>query len=266
MRKVFIVGILVILLASSVQASSGVLPAFNPSIDSQHYLNFNSYSLGSYPSNLSWANFSNVSKNIDTRISIENSIYGRGLTISTFAYRNLSDSYLRIGLGLFPEFTLKMTFTWNENNSLSQTGQELLFQDSTGNLLDYKFGSNYNNSLYLGSNDTQSLGPEPQPSGLYTLQLSGSELNSNIYAGIASGFNQTSHMPVVFKNSYSSTAGNYSLLIGGGFSNLTIYSIYLCSNVSGFDPLISGSNINYRESNISSVYFPGINPGLFAKP
>ncbi len=266
MRRVFIVGILVILLASSVQVSSGVLPALNPSIDSQHYLNFNSYSLGSYPSNLSWVNFSNVSKNIDTRISIENSIYGRGLTISNFAYRNLSDSYLRIGLGLFPDFTLKMTFTWNENNSLSQTGQKLFFQDSTGNLMYYKFGSNYNNSLYLGSNNTQLLGPEPQPFGLYTLQLSGSELNSNIYAGMASGFNQTSHMPVVFKDSYSSTAGNYSLLIGGGFANLTVYSIYLCSNVSGFNQLKSGNNINYRENNISSVYFSGINPGMFAKP
>ena len=266
MRRVFIVGILVILLGSSVQASSGMLPAFNPSIDSQHYLNFNSYSLGSYPSNLSWVNFSNVSKNIDTRISIENSVYGRGLTISTFAYRNLSASYLRIGLGLFPDFTLKMTFTWNENNSLSQTGQRLLFQDSTGNLLDYKFGSNYNNSLYLGTNTTESLGPEPNPFGLYTLQLSGSELNSNIYAGMASGFNQTSRMPVVFKNSYSSTAGNYSLLIGGGFSNLTVYSIYLGSSVSDLNPLKSGSNIDYKENNISSVYFPGINPGLFAKP
>lgn len=267
MRRVLIIGILVILLASSVQVASGRQIAFNSSSQSQqHYLNFSSYGLGSYPSNLSWINFHNVSQNVDTGISVENSIYGKGLTVSTYAYRNLSDSYLGIGLDLFPDFTLKMTFTWNQNNSLSQTGQNLLFENNTENILGYKFGSNYNNSMYLGNFHAKQLGPEPKPFGLYTLQLSGSEQNGDIYAGMVSGYNQTSHMPVVLKDSYTGSTGNYSMLIGGGFSNLTIYSIYLSGNVSGFHPVASGSNIDYHESNISSVYFPGINPELFSNP
>lgn len=266
MRRLFIIGILVIIMATPFSPGSGKPLSPSTLSGSQRDLNFTSYNIGAYPANLSWINFHNVTQNQDTKILVENSGYGRGLLVSTYAYRSMSNSYLDMEMGLFPNFTIKITFTWAENNSYSQTGENIMVEQGSGNVLQYKFGSNYNNSLYLTGRNTDNLGPEPPALKLYTLQISGSEQNGAVYAGIISGFNQTAHTPVLLNHSYSCNDKNYSILFGGGFSNLTIFNIYLGSTVSGFNTVRNGQPENYRETNISSVNFSGLNQELFARP
>ena len=266
MKKIVIFGILVIMLVNLVPVSTGNTYSAGTVDMSDYNLNFNSYSIGSYPTNLSWINFHNVSQQQSTKISVENSSFGKGLLISTTAFRNGSDSFLDMGMNLFQNFTVKITFSWSENNSLSQTGNNIFLENDANKVLQYQFGSYYKFNLLLSTNKTYQLGKEPSPSELYTLQISGTHQGRNLFAGIVPGFNNTTHTPILFMNRSQALNNNYSFLFGGGFSRLTIYNIYIENDISGFSTFESGHLKTFNETNISSVYFSGINASLFSEP
>lgn len=266
MLKIVIFVVMVILMgtvalplaANHMQASSRVAI--------QHNLNFSSYGAGAYPENLSWINFRNVNTSQYTRISVENSAYGKGLLVSTYGFNGLPPSFLDIGMGLYRNFTLKITFTWSTNNSLSQTGDRIMMKNGSTNLLQYNFGPYYNKSLYMKSRKDVRLGPEPQKSGLYTLQISSSTPTGTIYSGIARGYNATTHSPLMLNSSSFEGLKNCSLFFGGGFSRFTVYNIYLSSSIDGFNTLKYGDSVGYRDTNISSVYFSGLDFKQYPKP
>lgn len=266
MRRSIIIGILVMLIVTVLPLTAGTPGTPATRTNSQYNLDFSSYPVGSYPANLSWVNFHNVDTNQYSTMSVIGSKYGNGLLESTQAYHNLSSAFLDIGMSSFSDFTLKITFTWSKNSNYAETGDNIILENNSRNLMQYKFGPYYNNSLYLTGKKNLELGAEPPISNLYTLQITGCEQNGAIYTGIAPGFNQTSHTPIMLKDSFYGLSKNYSILIGGGFSNLTIYNIYLENNVSGFNTTRAGQDEPYNETNLSSVYFPGLNSSLDAKP
>lgn len=266
MRKIVIISILVILMINIVPVSTGEVSTSGTSSGYVHNLNFNSYKIGSYPDNLSWVNFHNVSAQQSTEISVQNSSFGRGLLVSTTAYHNGSDSYLDTGMKFDQNFTVKITFSWSTNNSLSQTGDNILFDNGAKKILQYQFGSYYNYDLYLSTNKTFKLGGQPSTSELYTLQISGSRQTGDVFTSLVSGYNKTSHTPILLKNNFAVNNYNYSFLFGGAFSRLTIYNIYVNNSINGFTTFKTGSSRNFNVTNISSVYFSGLNSRLFAKP
>ncbi len=257
---------MVILFAALVPGVTGNSLALNGHSVTAYSLDFSSFRAGSYPSNLSWINFHNINANQYSKFSVEPSKFGNGLLESTHDYSNVGNAFLDIGMSLFQNYTLKITFAWSPNNSYSGTGNNIFFENGSVSLLHYKFGEGYNKSLYLEGRKTVELGPEPPPFDLYTLQISGSEPDGTIYTGIAPGFNQSSHTPFLFNDSFHNAPSNCNFLFGGAFSNITIYNIYFSNNISGFNTVNQGQSIGYRETNISSVYFKGFNPDLQAKP
>lgn len=250
MKLIYIVGIILILTFPSISSGYSYQPLVSQPVQAHDY-NFTRLQAGSFPGNESWIGFNLINSTASSSVGIEKAAYGNGLTVSTLDYSGSTDSYLNLRVRSNQSFNFKITFSWNYNNSLFYTGDQVLLKDNSSNLMQYTFGPDYGNKLHFSGKKNYSLSTQPNPFTQYTLDITGNESSNRIYTNIVQGWNETMHFPYIMFSSEKYSGSVLNLTFGGGYSNITIYNLYLSSESSGFQTLPSKESGVYQIRNIS---------------
>ncbi|MEM0158384.1 MAG: hypothetical protein QW812_02600 [Thermoplasmataceae archaeon] len=193
----------------------------------EYSMNFSQMPIGTFPSNSSVLNFSNVSLAQGSRISVENNSMGRGLNINADSASNLNDLTLfQISTQFANTTELSVTFSWNQNNNFAETGNQILITNNNFTLCSLKFGPEYNYSLYLISAGSVEKFSEPRYSQFLSLYVFFSgNLGDSILLGLSYGYGNYVPIPVQVNISQGLSAGSVGLILGGAVANLTLYTL-----------------------------------------
>lgn len=250
MKVIYIIGIILILTLPPISTGYSSQVLTGPANHAEDY-NFTRLQPGAFPVNNSWIGFSTINMSSYSTAGIEEAAGGYGLTTSTFSYGSSTPSYLDISMRSNQSFRLKITFSWNYNNSLFYTGDQIILRNNNSKMIQYNLGPDYGNVLKISGNSNYTIGSQPSPSEVYTLDLYGNISSSKIYTNIVKGWNNTMHLPYILDTSSRYTGSGINIEIGGGFSNLTVYNVYLSNETTGFRiPQMKEWN-NYGVTNIS---------------
>lgn len=251
MKLIYIIGIILILTFPSISTGYSSAQTSAPASSSMEY-NFSSLIPGSFPANMSWIGFSVLNSSASSSVQVSNANAGTGLTVSTVNYGNSNDTYLDIRIDSGYGFNLKLTFSWNYNNSVFYTGDNLILENRNQTMLHYQLGPDYGNNLYLNANTSVNLGAEPNPFNAYTLDIAGNQSSGSIYTNVLQGWNESMHVPYVIsaKNPYSGSGLN--ILIGGASSNLTLYNLYLGNGTLDFAVPVASIETGLSSTNFTA--------------
>ena len=245
MKVISILVLIVIIILSGItpfMSYGSTIPQGTPISD----YNFSSLSPGTFPSNRSWITFES-SMNSNSYARINKTSIGNGFQISTQPTTTSKNSFVTMNMSVSSNFTLKITFSWNHRNNDALTWDNMIFEQNNSRLLNFVFGPLYHSSTaYVNGTDSYYLGSPPAFSSFYTLQLSIPDTGKTGYFGITGGWNTTSSLPYAINLNGTFVNDSFQAVIGGGFSNATIYNIYLAHGTPGFGSLRTGSSIAYN--------------------
>ncbi|MCL5783121.1 MAG: hypothetical protein M1476_04340 [Candidatus Thermoplasmatota archaeon] len=236
--------LIIIIILSGITLNSSYGSTIPQGIPVSDY-NFSSLSPGTFPSNRSWITFES-SMNSLSYARINKTSIGQGLQISTQPATTSKNSFLTMNMSVPSNFTLKITFSWNYRNNEALTWDNMIFEQNNSRLLNLAFGPLYHTSAYVNGTGSYDLGSTPAFSSFYTLQLSVPDSGKTGYFGITGGWNSTSGLPYSINLNGTFRNGSLQAVIGGGFSNATIYNIYLAHGTPGFGILGPGPSITYN--------------------
>lgn len=258
MKLIYIIGIILILTFPTTSTSHASPYYLNSVVQTGDY-NFSLLQTGSFPANQSWIGFSVINGSSSSTVNIQNSTLYRGLRVSTYAYGTSSDTFLNMSLETGASFNLKITFSWNYNNSLFYTGNQVIVRENQTSLLNYDFGPDYGNNLYINGLNSSNIGPQPVNSSIYTLDISGNKSSNSIYTTIWSGWNSSMYVPYIVSSRTPYSGNGMSILVGGGFSNITLYNIFLDQKPAGFILPKKGNHISFKAQSLEPAQsLPGL--------
>ncbi len=258
MRLSVIIGIILILVIPTTGMSLTV-PSVQQTGYSSYDYNFTGMQNDAFPSNRSWIGFSAVNLTSPSAIGIENGHGFRGLQVSTYGYNGAADQFLNLSFRPSSQFSLRITFSWNYNNSVLSTGNHVEMGDNGSQIMGYKFGPLYNKATYLLGKESCNLGPDPTAANFYTLGIAWTGKSELLYSNIMQGWNMTMNLPYTVYPGYPFAGPNFNLLLGGIYSNITIYNIFLNSSAGNFFTPSLGTAINYSQESVIPD-FTGITP------
>ncbi len=256
MRLIYIVGIILILTfptSFSVASHGTSISTYGRAYD----YNFTTMNSGTFPTNNSWIGFSSFNVTSPSSINVEQGHELRGLQISSYGYNGVGNQFLNISVLPNSTFSLRMTFSWNYNNSEFKTGNIIKAHNGSNVNFNYQFGPLYNKETVLSGERSAILGPNPAVASFYTLDLAWLGNQDLIYTNLLRGWNATMHMPYAVRPKGQFNGQNFTLSIGGTYSNITIYNIFLDKGAEKFIAPGIGSALNFKHETL----YPG-KPGL----
>ncbi len=258
MRLSYIIGIILILTFPTSVAMVPQAPTITHSAAGYDY-NFTSLPLGGFPANQSWVGFSTFNVTSPSGISVEHGHDGlKGLQVSTYGYNGVGNQFLNISLRSNSIFSLRVTFSWNYNNSDFESGNKIEITNGSNENMGYHFGPLYNKDTYLTGVDSSNLGPDPAVASFYTLDIAWRGNSDVVYTNILRGWNTTMNLPYAIMPEGSFNGQNFSLDFGGTYSNLTIYNIYMDNGGTGFETASNSSGVVFNHETVVPD-FAGIN-------
>lgn len=234
MKLIYIVGIILIL-TFPVSSGATINNSSNNHYISTHDYNFTSLQIGSFPVNKSWIGFRSFNLASPSAISVESNHGTRGLQVSTYGYNGVGNQFLNLSMNSNKTFSLKVTFSWNYNNSNLKTGNIFELNNGSTANLNYHFGPLYSKNTFLVGHNSTIMGPDPSTNTIYTLDITWDGNPSLIYTNILKGWNKTMNLPVAVKPQGMMSEHNISMAFGGAYSNITIYNIFLNGSLNGFN-------------------------------
>lgn len=251
LHKLITLALVVVLfsVALSSQSISRANTVQNKSNGSGFY-NFSGLPVGAYPKNTSWVNFSVLNNMSTTFDQIVETMYGNALDVATSDY--YASSYLAMNFTTRNSTAISFNFGWNNYKNSGLTEDYIIVQQDGQNLSKIYFGTEYSGKTFVKSGDNNySTFGAPSMTSTYNLTISFSTKNSDylVLSMKESGLRAFSvplrvPLPVSYDNS------GLSILIGGGFSNMTIY------NLSDYGSLNSQLNFSTKETrNFNSTQY-----------
>lgn len=234
--------------------------------------NFEGTPIGNFPANSSWIGFNTVNLSSPSYMRVQNVKGVNGLQVSTFGYSGNGDQMLNLSIQPPATFNMKVTFSWNYNNSVISTGNIFEFGNGSSSCINYHFGPEYNKQTYLTGNGTEDLGPDPSVTSFYTLDVSWSGNQDLIYSDIENGWNTSMGLPYAINPAIPFYGPDFNLLIGGAYSNVTIYNIYVSKGNGDFNAPNYGPGIDFNQETVvsdlsgsyanSSTWLPIVDQGI----
>lgn len=257
MRLIYIIGIILILTLPTSLAMTQNNPSITQPTAGYDY-NFTSLPSGSFPANRSWIGFSTFNVTSPSEISVEKAHGFSGLQVSTYGYNGVGSQFLNMSLSQVATFSMRVTFSWNYNNSEFKTGNNLEVSNGSREIMGYHFGPLYNKDTYLAGVNSSSLGPDPVAASIYTLDIAWMGNPQLVYTNIIKGWNATMNISYAIMPDGNFNGNNFSLDFGGSYSNLTVYNIYLDEGKTGFRTAGSSSGVVFNHETVVQD-FAGIN-------
>lgn len=251
MKLIPIIAIILILALPATSISQAEFFTQTTQVNNFDY-NFTGMPLGSFPGNSSWIGFSTVNLSSYSTINVQKVMGTRGLQVSTFGYGGAGNQFLNMSIKPTFPFSMKITFSWNFNNSVLSTGNIIEIANGSQESFNYHFGTLYNKNTYLSGNKTSLLGSEPNYTEFYTLSLSWEGVPDQLYSNIVRGWNVSGGMPYTILPKSPFNGSDFNLLLGGTNSNVTIYNIYVSNNTGVYTVPKYQKSIDFHQESIDA--------------
>ena len=267
--KLFIIIILFLVLLPNVPNRSYAQTNFQS--QSQGDFNFSALPMGSYPSNGTWIGFYNSPVNPYSGISVQNSTPGKGLNISLEPGADGISNFFNATMDGGSNFTVKITFSWNDYYNLFYTEDNIFLSQNSSNLLRFYFGPHDSGKEYLQGRTDSEIGNDPVVSSYYTAEISWNQFGpGTAYFSLNRGYNVSGNFPIRVELNSSLLQGPVNLSFGGLYSNITLYNIYVCQENQGFTvpvtmnssySTLSSGNVT-GETDSGTVELPNLDPAI----
>ncbi len=214
--------------------------------------NFTGLPINSFPGNNSLITFERFTSGSFSNVSIQSGHGERGLQIYGLPSNGSGYTGIKINISHSANFSLKITFSWNADANLMDTGEVIAMGNNTTNSPLVRFGPLYNRTAVVGGGKNQVIWGEPRYSKVYTLEISHTSTDlGRMFLSINGGWNSSSLMQ--FPLAYNSTFkhNTISLIVMGIYSNITIYNLYVGTPSRSIYPIsVSANQIAYKSRKI----------------
>ena len=218
--------------------------------------NFTGLPINSFPGNNSLITFERFTSGSFSNVSVQNGHGKRGLQIYGLPSNGSGYTGIKINISHSANFSLKMTFSWNADANLMDTGEVIAIGNNSTNGSLLRFGPLYNRTAVVGGGKNRVVWNEPRYSEVYTLEISHTNTNpGRIFLSISDGWNSSSLMqfPLAYNSIFRHNT--ISLIVMGVYSNITLYNLYVGSPSKSIYPiLISANQIAYKSRRIDLNY------------
>ncbi len=220
-----------------------------------NYYNFSALAAGTEPQPSSAFGFSSIGVQSNFNTSVVSGAGLNGLGIRAQHYGQWSFLNITVNSSSTPE-NISATFSWNNALSAGLTENYIILVDGPDTLLNLSFGpySGYRTEINNASGSVI-MGPEPGMNSIYTLNLYAPANSQSVYYRI---YNSTagSGIPFAYQNSFTVGDGSISMLLGGEYTNFTLYNISESSSIPSII-MRAGNYSSYRVHNATLQYNAG---------